>query len=103
MATYVSTWMYAELSKDGGIYSQVNGTASDSQVQDIYWRCVVCFFHLAKRSFRGNPSVQLQLFTNLTSLPIVTVKYRSYIKEFKCSGYSSRLYISARRHSKGVV
>jgi hypothetical protein len=71
MTTYISTWMYVENELDGGIYPQVGGATGTREAQEIYWRCVYCFFTFARRFVGGDPSIRLALFTNVATFPEV--------------------------------
>ncbi len=63
--------MYVENEMDGGIYPQVGGSTQTREVQEIYWRCIYCFYTFAKRFVGGDPSIRLALFTNVATLPTV--------------------------------
>ena len=59
---YITTWLYLEGNKEGGIYPQVHGSSSSDTFQDIYKRCLITFF-LSARSVE--PEAILILFCNV--------------------------------------
>ncbi len=67
---YVSTWMYVESPKEGGLYPQVGGLTTSQTTQNIYWRCVYTFFWSA-HAFLKKEGVKFLLFTNIAQLPVV--------------------------------
>jgi hypothetical protein len=67
---YVSTWMYVESPKEGGLYPNVGGPTTSEARQNIYWRCVYAFFWSAK-AFLKKDGAKFFLFTNVTRLPVV--------------------------------
>lgn len=59
---FITTWLYLEDKNEGGIYPQVRGNPSSAKVHDIYKRCLVTFFHSARRV---NTDAHLLLFSNI--------------------------------------
>lgn len=67
----VSTWMYVESADEGGLYPQVGGKTTSTDVQNIYWRCVYTFFWSIQTFKAPTTDLRLVLFTNVTTLPTV--------------------------------
>ena len=57
----ISTWLYLEAPKEGGIYAQVPGLSHANRFFDVYRRCLLVFFVSARNA---NPDAELFLFSN---------------------------------------
>src|SRR5689334_183563 len=64
----IATWICVDTEANGTHFPSAGGNSADSKVQDIYWRCICCFYTMAKLS---NPTARLVLFSNSTTLPVV--------------------------------
>ena len=65
--TSIATWFVADKPGEETSFPQVGGMSSSTGFQDIYWRCVTCFFN---SSLRYNVGAHHLFFTN-TDIPIV--------------------------------
>jgi hypothetical protein len=65
--TSIATWFVADKRGEETSFPQVGGMSSSAEFQNIYWRCVTCFFASSLRHNAGAPHV---LFTN-ADIPIV--------------------------------
>lgn len=64
----ISTLLVLDRPEDASIFPQVGLDSSHRMFQDVYWRCVACFF---ATSARQNPDARHALFTNADELPTV--------------------------------
>lgn len=62
----IGTWFVADTPKDASQFPQTGFDSSKQSFQDIYWKCIVCFFATASR-FVGRAS--MVLYTNVQKLP----------------------------------
>jgi hypothetical protein len=68
MDNIIATWICVDTQVNGTHFPSAGGNSSDIKVQNIYWRCICCFFTMARLT---NPTARLVLFCNSSSLPIV--------------------------------
>jgi hypothetical protein len=64
----VATWLVADTPAERSHYPQVPGDSASLRFQEIYWRCVICFFATAVKM---QVPARLILFTNVASVPVV--------------------------------
>src|SRR4030095_10259698 len=64
----ISAWVCVDRPEWASFFPSTGGISSSTKVQNVYWRCMISFFYSA-RYF--NPDVQLILFTNVSSLPVI--------------------------------
>ncbi len=64
----ISTLLVLDRPEDASIFPQVGHDSSHPSFQNVYWRCIACFF---ATSARQNPGTRHALFTNADVLPIV--------------------------------
>lgn len=64
----ISTLLVLDRPEDASVFPQVGLDSSQRSFQDVYWRCVACFF---ATSARQNPGVRHAFFTNAEALPVV--------------------------------
>lgn len=64
----ISTLLVLDGPEDASAFPQVGGDSSSRSFQDVYWRCVACFF---ATSARQNPHTPHAFFTNAEALPVV--------------------------------
>jgi hypothetical protein len=65
--TAIATWFVADKPGEETSFPQVGGMSSSAKFQNIYWRCVTCFFASSLQQNAG----QSHLFFTNTDLPIV--------------------------------
>jgi len=63
----IATWFVADDQDNATFFPQVGGRSDVPQFQEIYWRCIVCFF---ASSLAVNPDAEHVLYTN-TKVPTV--------------------------------
>lgn len=68
MKNIIATWICVDNAANATYFPSAKGSSSDARVQDIYWRCICCFFSIA-RYF--NPTATLAFFSNTDLLPVV--------------------------------
>ncbi len=61
MSTVISTWFVSDSEDNATIFPQVAGNSASVGFQDVYWRCIVCFF---ATSVIQNPQATHIFFTN---------------------------------------
>jgi hypothetical protein len=59
--TAIATWFVADKPGEETNFPQVGGVSSSVEFQEIYWRCIVCFF---ESSLRHNVGARHILFSN---------------------------------------
>src|SRR5258705_9097802 len=64
----IATWMVSDAPDDASVFPQTGPDSSKEAFQDVYWRCVACFFATSRQV--GNVARHI-LYTNVTKLPIV--------------------------------
>lgn len=64
----IGTWFVADAPSDASKFPQTGSDSSKKSFQDIYWKCIVCFFATASR-YVGHAS--LVLYTNVRQLPLI--------------------------------
>ena len=64
----IATLLVLDDPEDASFFPQVGHDSSHRAFQDVYWRCVACFF---ASSARQNPDARHALFTNAEKLPTV--------------------------------
>jgi hypothetical protein len=64
----ISTLMVLDRAEDASVFPQVGLDSSTRAFQDVYWRCIVCFFASSRRQ---NPDARHVLFTTVTRLPVL--------------------------------
>ncbi|RYB03258.1 hypothetical protein [Lichenibacterium ramalinae] len=64
----ISTLLVLDRPEDASAFPQVGLDSSQRAFQDVYWRCVACFF---ATSARQNPGCRHAFFTNAEALPVV--------------------------------
>lgn len=66
----ISTWIYLDQAGEESNYPQVGSDSSNTEFQNIYWRCVCVFFHTSKLH---NKESRHLLFTNksLSDFPYI--------------------------------
>ena len=64
----VATWFVADQKIDASSFPQTGSDSSTSAFQDIYWRCVACFFATLSRQA---PESRRIFFTNQSQMPTV--------------------------------
>ena len=65
--TAIATWFVADKPGEETSFPQVGGQSSSIKFQNIYWRCVACFF---ASSLQSNPTATHLFFTN-AEIPVV--------------------------------
>lgn len=65
----ISTWIVIDEEGDRSYFPQAGANSSSKKFQEIYWKCIVCFFATSYRI--GNPERHV-LFTNTTKIPDVS-------------------------------
>ena len=65
--TAIATWFVADKPGEETSFPQVGGQSSSIKFQNIYWRCVACFFASSRQS---NPTATHLFFTN-AEIPVV--------------------------------
>src|SRR3954451_3594018 len=68
MDNIIATWICVDTQVNGTHFPSAGGNSSDTKVQNIYWRCICCFYTMARLN---NPNARLVFFSNSSSLPIV--------------------------------
>ncbi len=68
MKNIIATWICVDTEDTGTYFPSAKGKSSDASVQDIYWRCICCFYTMARHY---NPGATLALFSNTDKLPVV--------------------------------
>ena len=68
MKNIIATWICVDSADTGTYFPSAKGKSSDAKVQDIYWRCICCFYTMARYY---NPDATLALFSNTGTLPVV--------------------------------
>ncbi len=68
MKNIIATWICLDTEDNSTYFPSAKGKSSDAKVQNIYWRCIGCFYTMARRH---NPHATLALFSNQSNLPIV--------------------------------
>lgn len=63
---YIISWFYAENDEFKSEYSQVKADSTSNKFQEVYWRCVVSFYHA---SLQVNKNKKHLFYTNLKELP----------------------------------
>jgi hypothetical protein len=64
----ISTLLVIDGPEDSSIFPQVGINSASARFQDVYWRCVACFF---ASSVRFNPDADHILFTTASHAPVV--------------------------------
>lgn len=64
----ISTLLVLDRPEDASTFPQVGLDSSSRSFQNVYWRCVACFF---ATSARQNPEIRHTFFTNADALPTV--------------------------------
>ena len=64
----IATLLVLDRPGDASVFPQVGLDSSGRAFQDVYWRCVACFF---ASSVRQNPGCRHALFTNADVVPAV--------------------------------
>jgi hypothetical protein len=62
----IATWLVADAPQDASVFPQTGLDSASTHFQQIYWRCVACFFATSVRM--GNAARHL-FFTNVERLP----------------------------------
>lgn len=68
MDNIIATWVCIDNKANGTYFPSSKGSSADAKVQNIYWRCISCFYTLARLY---NTTAKLVLFSNSEALPIV--------------------------------
>ncbi len=68
MDNIIATWVCVDTQGNGTHFPSAGGNSADTKVQDIYWRCICCFYTMARLN---NPNAKLVLFSNSSVLPVV--------------------------------
>ena len=68
MDNIIATWICVDTQVNGTHFPSAGGNSADAKVQAIYWRCICCFYTLARLH---NPATRLVLFSNSSALPVV--------------------------------
>ena len=68
MKNIIATWICVDTEDNSTYFPSAKGKSSDAKVQNIYWRCISCFYTMAKYY---NPDATLALFSNTPNLPVV--------------------------------
>lgn len=64
----IATWFVADDANTASMFPQTGLNSSERTFQDIYWRCVVCFYATAVRQA---PLAKYVFYTNTDRIPIV--------------------------------
>ena len=94
----IATWLVADSAEDASGFPQAGLDSASVQFQEIYWRCVACFFATSVRI--GNAARHV-LFTNVERLP--TVDGLSLDDFFMRLGVEVRTVPITHRLGKGKV
>lgn len=68
MKNIIATWICIDEKVNATHFPSAKGNSADARVQDVYWRCVCCFYSAARYH---NPAATLVLFGNQAHLPEV--------------------------------
>lgn len=68
MDNIIATWICVDTQKNGTHFPSAGGNSADTKVQAIYWRCICCFYTIARFT---NPTAKLVLFSNSPAIPIL--------------------------------
>ncbi len=68
MKNIIATWICVDTEDNSTYFPSAKGKSSDAKVQNIYWRCIACFYTMARCY---NPDATLALFSNTPNLPTV--------------------------------
>ncbi len=68
MKNIIATWICVDTEDNSTYFPSAKGKSSDAKVQNIYWRCIACFYTMARHY---NPDATLALFSNTSHLPTV--------------------------------
>ena len=68
MKNIIATWICVDTEDNSTYFPSAKGKSSDAKVQNIYWRCICCFYTIARYH---NPDATLALFSNTSHLPQV--------------------------------
>jgi len=68
MKNIIATWICVDTEDNSTYFPSAKGKSSDSKVQNIYWRCICCFYTMARYY---NPNATLALFSNTSAIPVV--------------------------------
>jgi len=64
--TIIATWLIVDSPCDASVFPQAGLDSASARFQEIYWRCVACFF---ATSVRLNIATRHLLFTNVERIP----------------------------------
>ena len=81
----LATWLVADTKSHASFFPQAGLDSSSAGFQDIYWRCVVCFFASSRRV--GNRARHL-FYTNVERIP--------HVDGFDVAGALARLDVEVR-------
>lgn len=85
MKNIIATWICVDSEDNSTYFPSAKGKSSDAKVQNIYWRCICCFYTLARYY---NPQSSLVLFSNTPNLPVVDgTDVRELLKTLNVSFY----------------
>lgn len=68
MKNIIATWICVDTEDNSTYFPSAKGKSSDAKVQNIYWRCISCFYTMARYQ---NPDATLALFSNTNKIPNV--------------------------------
>jgi len=82
----LATWICIDTDETASLFPSAGGRSSNPGVQIIYWRCVLCFFAIARKF---NPGVRLVLFSNRRDLPTLgETSVKKVLEHLKVDVYS---------------
>ncbi len=85
MKNIIATWICVDTETNSTYFPSAKGKSSDAKVQNIYWRCICCFYTIARNY---NPDTTLALFSNTSYLPVVDdVDIKQLLQQLNVSFY----------------
>ena len=64
----LASWLVVDRNEEASHFPQVGLNSAQRSFQEVYWRCVACFY---ASSYRLNKNVRHVFFTNVETLPVV--------------------------------
>ena len=85
MKNIIATWICVDTEDNSTYFPSAKGKSSDAKVQNIYWRCISCFYTMARHY---NSEATLALFSNTANLPHVDgVDIKELLKKLNVNFY----------------
>ncbi len=81
----IATWICVDTEDNSTYFPSAKGKSSDAKVLNIYYRCICCFYTVARHY---NPDAKLALFSNTSTLPNVDgIEVKELLQKLNVSFY----------------